>query len=75
LEPLVPLEVRAGLNPRQLRFLSLLRERGQMSRKDYELALEVSERTANNDLQLLVRKGLIGAMGSSVRTVYVLKNK
>lgn len=75
LEPLVPLEVRAGLNPRQLRFLSLLRERGQMSRKDYEVALEVSERTANNDLQLLVRKGLIGAMGSSVRTVYVLKNK
>ncbi len=73
LEPLVPPEMRASLNPRQLRFLSLLRERGQMSRKDYEIALEVSERTANNDLLGLVRKGLVGTIGSSVRTVYTLK--
>ncbi len=72
LKPLVSPEVRAELNGRQLRFLSMLRERGQMSRRDYETAFEVSERTANNDLLALVRKGLVRTVGSSVRTVYVL---
>ncbi|HEX2914270.1 MAG TPA: ATP-binding protein [Chloroflexia bacterium] len=73
LEPLVTPELRANLNNRQLRFLSMLREREQMSRKEYETTFEVSERTANNDLLALVRKGLITTVGNSVRTVYVLK--
>ncbi|MDB5082370.1 MAG: hypothetical protein JWP00_4294 [Chloroflexi bacterium] len=67
-------ELRASLNERQLRFLAVLMERRQMSRREYEATFEVSERTANNDLLGLVRKGLITTIGSSVRTLYVLKN-
>ncbi len=67
-------EMRASLNERQLRFLAVLLERRQMSRREYEASFEVSERTANNDLLGLVRKGLITTIGSSVRTLYVLKN-
>ena len=65
-------EVRASLNERQLRFLAVLLEKRQMSRKEYEATFEVSERTANNDLQGLVRKGLVTTVGTSVRTQYIL---
>lgn len=72
-EPALTAEVRASLNSRQIQFLAMLAERTQMSRRDYEAAFDVSERTANNDLVGLVRKNLISAVGSSVRTVYTLK--
>ena len=67
-------EIRASLNERQLRFLAVLLEKRQMSRKEYEATFEVSERTANNDLQGLVRKGLVTTVGTSVRTQYILNN-
>jgi ATP-dependent DNA helicase RecG len=67
-------ELRASLNERQLRFLAVLLERRQMSRRDYESTFGVSERTANNDLLGLVRKGLLTTIGSSVRTLYILKD-
>jgi predicted HTH transcriptional regulator len=67
-------ELRASLNERQLRFLAVLLERRQMSRRDYEATFGVSERTANNDLLGLVRKGLLTTIGSSVRTLYILKD-
>lgn len=69
----VATELKAELNSRQQRFLSLLQEQEQMNRKEYETYFKVSERTANNDLLQLVRKGLIVAIGSSVKTVYRLK--
>jgi DNA-binding NtrC family response regulator len=60
----------ADLNPRQRRALSALREKDLFSRQDYQLAAgpSVPIRTAQHDLQDLVRKGLLIKAGRGPTT-------
>ena len=63
-----------GGNPRQDIALGLARERGSFTRLDYQNALgsEVSQRTAQYDLQSLVKAGVLRKMGKGPSTQYSL---
>jgi ATP-dependent DNA helicase RecG len=60
----------AGLNQRQRALLAYLREHESVSRIEYEQMFGVGTRTAKNDLQVLVAKGLIKKVGSARATRY-----
>ena len=63
-----------GGNVRQQVALRLARERGSFTRLDYQKAVGagISQRTAQYDLQLLVRQGLLRKSGKGPATQYLL---
>jgi hypothetical protein len=62
----------AGLNERQLKGLAYLRERGTMSRANYQaITGDVPQRTAQHDLRDLVERGLLDVKGKGPATRYV----
>ncbi len=65
-------EVVEGLNIRQRRLLTVLRERGGITRVEYENLFHVGTRTAKRDLKGLLDAALIAHRGSSTASYYVL---
>jgi len=61
-----------GLNIRQRRLLTVLRERGAITRVEYENLFHVGTRTAKRDLKGLLDAGLIVHRGLSTASYYVL---
>jgi predicted HTH transcriptional regulator len=61
-----------SLNIRQRRLLTLLRDRGGITRVEYESFFHVGTRTAKRDLKGLLDAGLIEHRGSSTASYYVL---
>jgi two-component system, NtrC family, response regulator HydG len=62
----------AGLNPRQKRVLALVREKGEVTRAEYQqmVGSRLPARTALNDLQDLVKKGVLVKAGRGPSTRY-----
>lgn len=62
-----------GLNERQLRAISFIRQYGEITRPEYEnvAGQGVSSRTAQNDLRDLVERGLIARVGAGPGTRYI----
>jgi predicted HTH transcriptional regulator len=65
-------QVVESLNIRQRRLLTVLRERGGITRVEYENLFHVAPRTAKRDLKGLLDAGLIAHRGSSTASYYVL---
>ena len=63
----------AGLNPRQQQALSALRQRGSLTRQEYQQAVggDISMRTAQYDLQDMVNQGLLFKQGRGPASRYV----
>ena len=61
-----------GLNIRQRRLLTVLREKGGITRVEYENLFHVGTRTAKRDLKGLLDAGLIVHRGLSTASYYVL---
>ncbi len=63
-----------GLEKRQIEALLYIKDNGSMTNARYQELFEVSKRTASNDLQLLIEKGLINKIGTTGKgTFYVLQ--
>ena len=63
-----------GLEKRQIAALLYMKENGRITNARYQELFEVSKRTATNDLQLLIEKGLINKIGTTGKgTFYVLQ--
>lgn len=60
------------LNERQSKLLKLIRERGYISRREYQLKLNINERTARMDIERLLQLGLIRKVGSGKNVRYAL---
>lgn len=62
------------VGPRMQAALRLARERGSFSRLDYQNAVgaEISQRTAQYDLQTLVKRGVLRKSGKGPSTLYML---
>lgn len=65
-----------GLNDRQLKAVVYVRECGQITNADYQKNLNISKRTATNDLDDLLKKGLFEKTGTRGRgTFYKIKKR
>ena len=62
----------AALNLRERRLLAYLRDKGAITRVEYESYFSVGTRTAKRDLKHLQDLGLITHRGSSTASYYVL---
>jgi ATP-dependent DNA helicase RecG len=60
------------LNDRQTRAILLVRQRGHITRRQYERELDASARTANRDLKDLVEKGVLVPHGTGPQSKYIL---
>ena len=75
---LLTLELFAGglpeveVNERQRLLLEYLRLHREITRKEYQEMVRVSERTARHDLEELVSRGLLKKSGKGKNTRYVL---
>ena len=63
---------RFGLNERQIKAIKFIKERGEISRKEYVSLVEISPRTAHLDLADLVNKQLLGSIGKGRSVKYTL---
>lgn len=65
-----------GLNDRQIKAVMYVKERNEISNKDYQEMNTVSERTATRDLKDLLSFGVFKLIGTTGKgTKYVLKSK
>ncbi|TRZ87810.1 MAG: DeoR family transcriptional regulator [Methanosarcinales archaeon] len=63
-----------GLNERQMKAVSYIREKGSITNKEYNLLFDVSRITATRDLKLLEKEGIVKRIGTGRRHLeYVLK--
>lgn len=63
-----------GLNPRQIKAVMYVKEKGKITNKEYQEINQVSKRTANTDLSELVHKyNIFQPKGTSVNTCYEIK--
>jgi ATP-dependent DNA helicase RecG len=63
-----------GLEKRQIEALIFIKRNGRITNAIYQEQFQVSKRTASNDLQLLIEKGLINKIGTTGKgTFYVLQ--
>ena len=63
-----------GLNPRQIKAVMYVKEKGKITNKEYQEINQVSKRTANTDLSELVRKyNIFQPKGASVNICYEIK--
>jgi len=63
-----------GLNERQIKAVSYIREKGSLTNKEYHILFDVSRITATRDLKLLEEEGIIKSIGMGKRNLkYVLK--
>ncbi|MDD5451999.1 MAG: helix-turn-helix domain-containing protein [Desulfovibrionales bacterium] len=69
----IPVERRfaeAGLNERQLKALSLIAERGQITLSEFAQLMKMPKRTLQRDIQGLLKKGLLVKRGTGKTTRY-----
>lgn len=65
-----------GLEDRQMKALQFIRTNERITNQQYQDLFNISKRTASNDLQLLLEKGLILKVGSTGKgTHYILKEE
>lgn len=63
-----------NLPVRQIDALLFLKENGSITNAKYQELFDISKRTATNDLQLLIEKGLISKIGTTGKgTFYILQ--
>jgi ATP-dependent DNA helicase RecG len=63
-----------GLNERQIKAVSYIREKGSITNKEYQVLFDVSRITATRDLKLLEGEGVLKRTGKGKRNLkYVLK--
>lgn len=63
-----------GLNPRQIKAVMYVKEKGKITNKEYQEINQVSKRTANTDLSALVHKyNIFQPKGASVNICYEIK--
>ena len=63
-----------GLNPRQIKAIMYVKEKGKITNKEYQEINQVSKRTANTDLSELVHKyNIFQPKGASVNICYEIK--
>ena len=63
-----------GLNERQIKAVSHIREKGSITNKEYQVLFDVSRITATRDFKLLEEKGILDRIGKGKRNLkYVLK--
>ena len=63
-----------GLNPRQIKAVMYVKEKGKITNKEYQEINQVSKRTANTDLSELVHKyNIFQPKGASVNICYEIK--
>ena len=63
-----------GLNPRQMKAVMYVKEKGKITNKEYQEINQVSKRTANTDLSALVHKyNIFQQNGASVSIYYEIK--
>jgi ATP-dependent DNA helicase RecG len=63
-----------GLNDRQIKAVMYVKEKGEITNKEYQKINETSERTASRDLEELYKQGLFDRIGESKSTSYTIKN-
>ena len=67
--------IERGLNERQIKALFFIKEKGEITKKEYQELNNISVRTAVYELKELVEKyKFLRMVGASVNTSYVLKN-
>ncbi|MBD3226262.1 MAG: DeoR family transcriptional regulator [Caldithrix sp.] len=59
-----------GLNERQMKAVMYVKEKGKITNTEYQNYLNTSKRTATNDLEALVKKGLLEKIGTHGRGTY-----
>ena len=63
-----------GLNERQIKAVTYVKEKGQITNKEYQKCCNTSNRTATRDLSDLVSKQIFTQVGVTGKgTVYILK--
>jgi ATP-dependent DNA helicase RecG len=63
-----------GLSERQMKATNYVKERGRITNQEFQKLLNVSKRTATNDLEDMVRKGLFEKVGTRGKgTFYKIK--
>ena len=63
-----------GLNERQIKAVSYIREKGSITNKEYQALFGVSRITATRDFKLLEGEGILERIGKGKRNLkYVLK--
>lgn len=63
-----------GLNERQIKAVSYIREKGGITNKEYQVLFDVSRITATRDFKLLEGEGILKRIGKGKRdSKYVLK--
>jgi len=65
--------VKLGLNDRQLKAISFVKEKGKITNKDYQEINETSDRTALRDLENLIELNIFMKEGEKKGTLYKLK--
>ena len=64
--------VKLGLNERQLKAIAFLKQQGFITTSDYMKQFSVSERTARNDLNILVEKKILLRVGETNMSKYTI---
>jgi ATP-dependent DNA helicase RecG len=62
--------VRLGLNARQVKAVSYVKEKGRITNSDYQAINEISDRTSSRDLEDLVAKGVLKRVGDKKSAYY-----
>ena len=62
--------VRLGLNARQVKAVSYVKEKGRITNSDYQALNEISDRTSSRDLEDLVAKGVLKRVGDKKSAYY-----
>lgn len=58
------------MNERQIKAIKYVREKGKITNAEYQKLLNVSKRTATNDLEKLVQKLLLKKIGKQGRGIF-----
>jgi ATP-dependent DNA helicase RecG len=66
---------RSGLNERQIKAIKFIKDRGEISRKEYVALAGISPRSAHLDLKDMVKKKLINPAGKGRSVKYKLHNE
>lgn len=62
--------VKLGLNARQVKAVSYVKEKGRITNSDYQALNEISDRTSSRDLEDLVAKGVLKRVGDKKSAYY-----
>lgn len=63
-----------GLNERQIKAVLYVKEKGQITNKEYQVINETNRRTALRDLDDLCKQGILERMGELKSTYYTIKS-